>query len=663
MNSWRDNIHAEFIPNINKLIFVADPDFLFTEEKLTIELKNKGFNIIEFNDAIEFRYFYESNYTNDKDKGDLIVILRRRNASLEKLPYDLHKTGTALSFDLGQMFPNMSYPVIKHLDKNLLDDLFSAQKKIKPDSMGDNATKDFILCHVYKIAAELITGKTDLLQMLLRLHYSNQVLPEMLSQRLVETIQAQGEFHDWPLEEIIKDALAFFAFLQERWPVFLDSLKAPTRQVDEDLSRYGLKFQGPALLPFDHHNVLVYIDNLFVERKLRPIPDNSKKLDLSSWIRSGISLHEQDDKMVQINRFYELLEKQHLSENSSYKEWVSFAFNKAELEALICMKTNVPQYNQFIKLKHRLNQTFTRWLETHFSSLVNLPPIQPVMLHHLPRQAARSIKSSKNHRIAIIVVDGLSLDQWITVREVLKEQCNDLNFRESAVFAWIPTITSVSRQALFSGKVPLFFPKSIHTTNNEQRLWQQFWEDSGLLHSEIGYKRGLGSGDAVETMDSLFNPEQIKAVALVIDTVDKIMHGMQLGTAGMHSQVKQWCKKGFLSSLIDYLLKHKFQVWMTSDHGNIECKGIGRSSEGVIAQTRGERARIYLTPELRDKAAQKFSGTLPWQPIGLPSKYYPLIANGTDAFVNKNKTIVTHGGISIEEVIVPLIKFEKRGFK
>ncbi|MEA1969759.1 MAG: BREX-3 system phosphatase PglZ [Thermodesulfobacteriota bacterium] len=666
MNSWRDSILAEFIPNVSNLTLVADPDVLLTEEKLAIELQNRGFDLLEFNDAVEFRYSYESKYRSIWDRGDhtdLVVILRLGHSEIEKLPYDLLKTGRKLFFNLGQLFPNMSYPVVEQLDRSLLDDLFFAQRKTMSDRMGDNATKDFILRHVFKIAAELISTEIDLLQMLLRLHYSNMDFPLILAKRLVQVIQHYKIFQDWPLKEIVGDAEAFFTFLQERWPIFLNMLKGEPDQVDEDFSKYGLKFKGPELLPFDHQDILVYIDNLFVEKKLKPVQNDDIILDKTSWIRSGIACHEKDDKAVRISRLFDLIEKEQPAENSRYADWISLALKKAELEALVIAAPGIKVESRFLKMTNKLNQIFTQWLSRHFATLINLPPANPVMLHHVPKHMARIIEASKENRVALILVDGLALDQWICIRQILQEQSSNLIMRESALFAWIPTITSVSRQALFSGKPPLYFPKSIHTTNNEKKLWQQFWEGFGLSRLDVGYKRSLGNGDAVKSIDSVLNPEQTKAVGLVIDTVDKIMHGMQLGTAGMHNQVKQWCKKGFLSSLIEYLLKHNFQVWLTSDHGNIECKGMGFPSEGVIAETRGERVRVYPTTELRGKVAQNFPGTTNWYPVGLPSEYYPLIANGTDAFVNKGKTIVTHGGISIEEVIVPLIKFEKRDVK
>jgi hypothetical protein len=130
------------------------------------------------------------------------------------------------------------------------------------------------------------------------------------------------------------------------------------------------------------------------------------------------------------------------------------------------------------------------------------------------------------------------MDQWIVVREVLQKHQRDLRFREASVFAWIPTITSVSRQAAFSGKAPLFFPVSIGTTDREPASWTQFWSDHGLLARQIGYLKGLGVGGLRSVEDLASNPA-VRVLGLVVDTVDKIMHGMELGAAGMHNQVRQ----------------------------------------------------------------------------------------------------------------------------
>lgn len=552
----------------------------------------------------------------------------------------------------------MSYPVIEQLDRSLLDSLFEAQCKSLPDRMGNNATKDYILRHVFGIAAELIVNDVELLRTLLRLHYGNLQLPLMLSERLIHVLKDHQGFKDWPLSEIIPDAEAFFYFLQERWPLFI-SRQGKENLVQEETSGYGLKYPGLECLPFDHQDIKVYIDNLFLEGKLTPIEVQDFEVDANSWIRSGIATSGGDDEL-RISRLFDLIKKGLPSQDARHSDWTAFALKWAELSSLVYCGEHPVYQTRLIEMGDTLNVAFAAWLVNHYSSLMNLPPTNPAMLHHVPRRLVRDMEDSANGQVALIVVDGLSLDQWVTVRQILQKQNVHLMMRESATFAWIPTLTSVSRQSIFSGKPPLYFPSSINSTNSEGKLWTQFWEGQGLSRLDVAYQRGLGDGDAVDILDSIIHPGKTKAVGLVVDKIDKIMHGMQLGSAGMHNQIKQWSQGGFLTSLVAQLLEYGYDVWLTADHGNIQCDGKGRPSEGVIAETRGERARVYPSSELRSQVAASFPFAHEWPPIGLPANYFPLVTGGHDAFVNQDDTIVGHGGIAIEEVIVPLVKFERR---
>lgn len=676
MSSWRRAILNDFVPGVSKLTLVADPDSLLTEEKLALELRGRGFDLIEFNDPVEFRYAYESKYRSiwDRDEHtDLVVILRLQDTALESLPYDLLQGGRKLSFNLGDLFPNLSYPVIEKLDRSLLDALYNAQRTSLPDRMGDNATKDFILRHVFGIAAELIAGEVELLRALLRLHYGKIQIPLTLAQRLIQVLKAHGGFKAWPLDEIVPDDETFFAFLQERWPVFLECMGAKVqgagfvREPEGDYhssqctpAHLHFRYTGPDHLPFDHHDIKVYIDNLFVEGKLAPVQAAGIEIDAGSWVRSGIVPADVDDVEPRISRLFDLIGKELPTVESRHSDWTAFALKWAELSSLVHCGNNARYRSRLKEVGDAMNATFAVWLGDHYAGLINLSPTSPAMLHHVPRRLARDVEGSGNSRAALIVVDGLALDQWVTVRRLLQQQDGNLVMRESAIFGWIPTLTSVSRQSIFSGKAPLYFPSSIHSTHSEEKLWKQFWEGYGLSRLDVAYQRGLGDGDAASLLDAAIHPGKTKVVGLVVDKVDKIMHGMQLGAAGMHNQIKQWCRGGFLGALIGYLLDYGFDVWLTSDHGNIECEGKGRPSEGVIAETRGERVRVYPTLELRTQVATTFKFAHEWQPVGLPPSYFPLVASGRDAFVNPDETIVGHGGIAIEEVIVPLVKFERR---
>ena len=96
---------------------------------------------------------------------------------------------------------------------------------------------------------------------------------------------------------------------------------------------------------------------------------------------------------------------------------------------------------------------------------------------------------------------------------------------------------------------------------------------------------------------------------------------------------------------------------LTADHGNIEAIGEGRPREGSLVETRGERARVYDSDLFRNQVAAEFGNTLLWPGLGLPSEMKVLLAAGRSAFVNKGERVVAHGGISIEEVLVPFVRF------
>jgi hypothetical protein len=664
MTNWRDAILAHFVPHVSRLTIVADPDALLTEERLAVELRQKGFDLIEFTDSVEFRYAYESQYRSVWDRGertDLVVVLSLPDSSVDSLPFDLLCAGRRLAFDLGSLFPHFSYPVLQSLDRGLLDEVFDAQARAATERMGANATKDFILRHVFGIAAELIASDTELLRALLRLHYRSMRLPPVLSDRLVQVLRSQSVFRNWPLEAIVPDDATFYAFLQERWPGFLRG--HDNSGLQDEGSEYGLTYSGPDHLPFGHQDIRVYVDNLFVEGKLKPVRLPAGALQPQSWMQSEI-LKDVDSSAVRTDRLFELIDAEQPSEGSRYTDWLTFAQRWAELSALVHSANRSDAKGKLLRKGSQINEAFARWLDGHYASLVNVPPSTPAMVHHVARHIARELEESKRSRAALVVVDGLALDQWITVRRVLEERDQTLLIHESAVFAWIPTLTSISRQAIFAGRPPLYFPTSIYSTNAEGNLWRKLWEDAGFSKTEIAYQRALGnmpsSGDFSETLDAALISPKTRVAGLVVDTVDRIMHGMQLGSAGMHNQIAQWCENGFLGFLIGALLDKGFDVWLTADHGNIACRGMGRPGEGVIAEIRGERVRIYPTPELRDQTAAAFSFARKWNPIGLPAETFPLVAQGEGAFGTPGETLVGHGGVAIEEVVVPLIRFERR---
>ena len=585
---------------------------------------------------------------------NLVVVSRLDELGTENLPYDVIEPGRQLPLGLHALFPTLSRTVVATLGSAHLDALYKAVERERPGVLSNSGTMNFLLRHVFGIAAELVLEPPDLLRVLLRIHHRGQSIPPLLGQHFVQALQREDRFLDWPLERIVPDRDAFFVFLQERWPLFLDGL---VKSEAAPAGRNGdLAYPGPTELPFEHDDVRVYIDNLFLEGFLRPVAHEAADSIAGTWMSAGVQAVSGTTDAQRLNRLVVSADDEVPSQDGCYGDWLRFARTWAEVAALGMATDNdgtaTTAESSLLELRSRVDDAFAGWLGRRYAGLATLPPVPPVMLHHVPHLLSRHLDAAPGHRAALLVVDGLSMDQWVVVREELARRRPGYSLREDAVFAWIPTLTSVSRQAAFAGRQPFYFPRdSIHSTAREPKLWRHFWADRGLAGHAVVYKKKLGIG-SLDSVAGLISHRRVRVAGLVVDTVDKIMHSMELGARGMHGQVRQWSQEPYLAALLDLLLENGFAVWLTSDHGNVEATGCRRPSAGDVAELRGKRVHVYASASLQRRAAKESPDARRWPPTGLPPDYLPLFAPRRSAFVREGERIVGHGGASLEEVVV-----------
>ena len=681
---WRKPILDHFTPEIaaaTRLTVVADPDYLLTEEQILDALRARGFDLVPFDDPITFRFAYESKYRQVWDRGEatnLVVVLRPPRNDVDGLPYDLleqaRAQGRCLPFTIGTLFPLLAPGVVSELERTDFDALYDAQGLLDGSVLGTDRTKDFILLHVFEVVPDLIKQPSDLLRMLLRRHYRRQKFPNTLDDRLVHLLKQSGRWDDWPIDMVVRSRAAFLEFLEERWPIFLqaEARSESSGAISEDSPTYGLRIPGPEQLPFGHDDVKVYIDNLFQEGGI-VATDRVRQQDVSDpWMLVGVIGDDGDDRVERFTRLLARLEKEIPATDAPNRAWVEYAYMWAEWLALRWdLGSSTPKTSQDAAeaLHDRIEKTFGDWMLAHFGSLYNLSFVhRPVMVHHIAHHMAHHFTptgagaagAGPPKRHALIVVDGLALDQWVVVRDALTEQLGGkARIEEDASFAWVPTLTSVSRQSIFAGEMPIYFEKSIGSTHKEKALWGKFWEEHGAKQREVGYvKQG-----SQESGDSLF--QNIRAVSehpatrmlgLVVSTVDQTMHGIVTGSSGLHSVVRNWAQNGAFARLLQTLLDDRYEIIITADHGNITGHGIGKPKVGEIADERGERAHVFPDELTRERVLGEFPDSIAWPTIGLPESYNALLAQGRGAFIRKSTTAVGHGGIAMEEVIVPFVK-------
>jgi hypothetical protein len=235
--------------------------------------------------------------------------------------------------------------------------------------------------------------------------------------------------------------------------------------------------------------------------------------------------------------------------------------------------------------------------------------------------------------------------QWTTLNPLTGLSVVDA----AATFAMIPTLTPVSRQAIFAGRLPSAFADTLKRTDVDNIRWLEFWENEGFDVGSVKYERVTGSSPT-----DLPDVTGVVAMGVVVMAVDEMLHGSHLlGDAQVASAVRTWAERGFLPELVRKATTEGFEVWLTADHGNLEILPLGGVQEGLAVDTAGTRVRWYADPSLRD--GRRAEGIV-WDPPGLPpGACYPLFAPGRGGFFS-GEVRVTHGGISFDEVIVPLVQ-------
>ncbi|MGH9225506.1 MAG: BREX-3 system phosphatase PglZ [Acidimicrobiales bacterium] len=293
-----------------------------------------------------------------------------------------------------------------------------------------------------------------------------------------------------------------------------------------------------------------------------------------------------------------------------------------------------------------IDMAFLPWLRDRYGSVLSSSARWPPALHRVAPFLARRLRDGTTQRVLLIVLDGMGHAQWAHLREQLS-----LRVLESgSTFALVPTYTTVSRQAIFAADLPVTFPESLWSTQPERRRWEAFWTAEGLPVTAVAYHRVRGRfpHDHVDFGAA-------RAIGLVVNAVDDLMHTSELfGDAQFLANLNVWVANGFLDDLVQRADAVGIEVWITADHGNLECLPARALKEGVAVESAGKRLLRYPNRILRDAST---ADGIVWNDIpGLPESAEPLLlAPGRLAFTN-NQLSVSHGGLSIDEVIVPLVR-------
>lgn len=653
MSNWRNKILKKFPRNPHNLTIVADPDGILQDTKINNKLRKQGYNILYYPDTTSykrekysFRYRFESKYRKQwqKENGLNLLLAFKSNKREVKdiIPYDIWIKGKKIQVSLSGLFPKINHTILSNLEPSYIDRIYQAYQLYQGPTIGEVATKKYVLTTGYKLNPDNILTINDLTSNLLRIHYTQQNIPENLQEYLINHLKKSHQFYRLPLEQLFNKE-KFYHYLQTQWEKYvLDTKKNTSTSI--------ISFEDPEIMP--------YIDNLFTQGNLSPV-NTPNPNQLPKWMHIGLqNTHDQDNKQI-LAKILDNIEAQLQSKQLDQKEWQNIATKWAQAitkKIKIGNKISPKTIARYKKIHKTIENKFTKWILNHHPGLHNLRLENPVTVSHICDYLHKKTIKKPDKKIALVVLDGLSIDQWIILEETINTKKEEVfTFDYQTVYAEIPTLTSISRQAIFSGKNPFYLQDTISYTNYDEKHWTNYWENHNINAGYIGALL-LDNDKEIEKWQKLFS---YQIIGIVVNFIDETMHGAKLGTPSVHDAVIRWITEELFVNLLCDLFNNGYDVFLTSDHGNIESQGIGKPRQGLLVEQAGSRVRMYSDPEYAKKAMKEYPETIIWRKEASGHDYTYLFPKGTAAFTRKNTRNVSHGGITIEEVIVPFVQVRK----
>lgn len=345
---------------------------------------------------------------------------------------------------------------------------------------------------------------------------------------------------------------------------------------------------------------------------------------------------------------------------------IEFSQTQHAMQEIVEMQKNEAE-NEFGKFVKR---SYENWMQEK----ENAPLMSPDVL-----KTAVFPWLERGEKIFFILVDNFRLDQWQTIKESVSE---DFTCVEDTCFSILPTATHYARNAIFSGLMPDEIVK------NHPDLWVDDTDEEGKnreedtllklqlqrcgLEKTFSYHKINTGAEGEKLLNSFNELERFDLNVVVFNFIDMLSHArtdskmireLASDEAAYRTLTRSWFLHSPLRQLLKKIAENEYKVVFTSDHGTVRVK---KPMQVISEKQTNTNLRYKVGRNLTYDAKKVFDITEPNR-FGLPSPNVStnyIFALNTDFFVYPNnynqfasyyENTFQHGGVSMQEMIVPLI--------
>ena len=374
-----------------------------------------------------------------------------------------------------------------------------------------------------------------------------------------------------------------------------------------------------------------------------------------------------------------------LSNNPNHEEWKEL-YKRLVYWELEMGKSDSEEMMEILQTqKAEANREFFKYISKNYANWIKEPKSAPLLSHNLfAQKVAPSLQQGKP--TFLVVIDNLRLDHWKAIQPIISE-----SFRisdEDTYYSILPTATQYCRNAIFAGMLPAdiekYFPLEWKNDDEDggKNLYEESFLRNQLKHLKLDklktqYIKITNNDDAKTMEDNIHNCLTNDLTVIVYNFVDMLSHArteMEVlkelagDEISYRSLVTGWFEHSPLYRALRKIADKGIQVLLTTDHGSVRVKDpskcVGdrttttnlRYKHGRNLQFEERDVLAFRDPKLAGLPKPNVSSAF----IFAKEDVFLCYPNNYNHFVNYYRNTFQHGGVSLEEMIIPIVRMESK---